>query len=108
LLKSMDQTKPDQVIVRFVGFALILNVPSLLIGSLETFDIKKDVGKLKLERSRKAMAQDQITKDKLPLSGLFHFIYCVFKWFFTSIYHYFFPFVVILVPVFNLTYFSKV
>lgn len=68
LLKSMDQKKPDQVIVRFVGFGLILNVPSLLIGSLEGFKVKSSVGKLTLERSRKQMAHDPATKDLLPFS----------------------------------------
>jgi len=53
LLKSMDQVKPDQVIVRFVGFGLILNVPSILVGSIEGFNIKSSVGKLKIERRRK-------------------------------------------------------
>lgn len=39
LLKSLDQAKPQDVITRFVGFALILNVPKLIIGSLEEFTI---------------------------------------------------------------------
>jgi len=107
LLKSMDQVKPDQVIVRFVGFGLILNVPSLLVGSIEGFNIKGSVGKLKLERGRKQMAHDPAAKELLPLSSLFHLVYCVFKWFFSSLYHYFFPFVVIFAPILNLTYFSK-
>lgn len=108
LLKSMDQKKPDQVIVRFVGFGLILNVPSLLIGSLESFDIKSSVGKLKLERSRKQMAHDPITKEKMPFSTLLNLVYCLCKWFFSSLYHYFFPFVVIFGPALKLTYMSKV
>lgn len=108
LLKSMDQKKPDQVIVRFVGFGLILNVPKLLIGSLESFDIKGSVGKLKLERSRKQVAADPATKARLPLSWLLNLIYCLYKWFFSSLYHYFFPFVVIFAPLLKLTYFSKV
>ena len=56
LCKSLDQKKPTDVIVRFVGFALILNVPKLLVGSLESFDIKGSVGKLTLKKSRKAAA----------------------------------------------------
>lgn len=108
LLKSMDQKKPDQVIVRFVGFGLILNVPKLLIGSLESFAIKGSVGKLKLERSRKQMAQDPATKARLPFHWLLNLIYCLYKWFFSSLYHYFFPFVVIFAPMLKLTYFSKV
>jgi hypothetical protein len=108
LLKSMDQKKPDQVIVRFVGFGLILNVPKLLIGSLESFAIKGSVGKLELTRSRKQMAADPATKAQLPFSWLLNLVYCLYKWFFTSLYHYFFPFVVIFAPMLKLTYFSKV
>lgn len=108
LLKSLDQVKPDQVIVRFVGFGLILQVPSILVGSIETFNIKSSVGKLKIEKSRKQMAHDPVTKELLPLSPLFHLIYCLHKWYWSSLYHYFFPFVVIFGPVLNLTYFSKI
>lgn len=93
--------------MRFVGFGLIINVPSLLVGSIEGFSIKGSVGKLKVERRRKQMAHEQTTKDLLPLSSLFHLVYCVYKWFFSSLYHYFFPFVVILAPVLSLTYFSN-
>jgi hypothetical protein len=39
LLKSLDQGSAKDVITRFVGFALILNVPKLIIGSLEEFSI---------------------------------------------------------------------
>ena len=39
LLKSLDQKSPQDVITRFVGFALILNVPKLIIASLEEFSI---------------------------------------------------------------------
>ena len=104
----MDQKKPDLVIVRFVGFGLILNVPKLLIGSLESFDIKGSVGKLKLDRSRKQMAADPATKAQLPFSWLLNLVYCLYKWFFNCLYHYFFPFVVIFAPMLKLTYFSKV
>lgn len=108
LLKSMDQGAADKVIVRFVGFALILNVPKLLVDSMEGFDIKGSVGKLKLERSRKQMAHDPVAKEKLPCSALFNLTYCIYKWFFSSLYHYFFPFIVIFVPVLKLTYLSNV
>ena len=39
LMKSLDQKKPQDVIVRFVGFGLILQVPKLMVPSIESFDI---------------------------------------------------------------------
>lgn len=107
LLKSMDQKKPENVIVRFVGFGLILSVPKLLIGSMENFEIQKSVGKLSLQRSRKQMAQEATTKALLPFSWLLNLIYCIYKWFFISLYYYFFPFVVIFAPILKLTYFAR-
>lgn len=53
LLKSVHQQNPTDVITRFVGFALILNVPKLLHPSMEGFDAPKAVGKLTLTKGRK-------------------------------------------------------
>ena len=46
LLKALDQKKPEQVIVRFAGFAVLLAVPKVLIPSIESFEVAKSVGKL--------------------------------------------------------------
>jgi hypothetical protein len=73
---------------------------------METFEIKKSVSKLKIERKRKSIVSDNDLKDKLPCRALFNLIYCVFKWFFCSLYYYFFPFVIIFVPMAKLTYFQ--
>lgn len=53
LMKSLDQKKPGDVIVRFAGFALILSVPKLLHGTMENFDVQKSVGALALSKKRK-------------------------------------------------------
>lgn len=108
LLKSIDQKSPQNVIVRFVGFALILNVPKLMIGSLEDFEIQKSVGKLVLNKGRKEAVSEDGFSSKLPGGPLFNFIYCVYKLFFKSLYFYFFPFVVIFIPLFQLTYLANV
>ena len=55
LMKCFDQKTPTNVINKFVGFALILSVPKLLHGSMEAFEVSKSVGKLVLNKSRKAV-----------------------------------------------------
>lgn len=80
LLKSMDRKKPDQVIVRFVSFELISNLPKLLISSLESFSIKGPVGKLTLDRNRNYAAMESNIKAKLPFSlCLLNLVYCLYK-----------------------------
>jgi hypothetical protein len=39
LLKSLDQTSPQTVIAKFVGFSLILLIPKILVGSMESFEV---------------------------------------------------------------------
>lgn len=108
VLKSIDQKKPQDVIVRFVGFSLILNVPKLMIGSLEQFDIQKSVSKLQLTKGRKEAVSEEGHSTRLPCAPILNFIYCVWKLFFNSLYFYFFPFVVIFIPLFQLTYLANV
>jgi hypothetical protein len=97
LLKSSDQKKPQDVIAKFVGFGLILSIPKLLHGTMESFEVSSSVGKLILKKSRK----DAVSKQGGVALNL---IYCLFKWFFISFYYYFFPFVVIFVPLAKITY----
>lgn len=108
LYKSLDQKKPAAVIQRFVGFGLILNVPKLLIGSMEQFEVQKSVGKLMLTKSRKAVFSEPGYWLKMPAGALLHPIYWVCKRFYTGLYYYFFPFVMILIPMFKLTYFANI
>lgn len=101
LMKSISQSTPSEVISKFVGFALILSVPGLLHGSMEGFTVPSAVGKLHLKKSRKAVVSGQ---DGLTFGFVLNIVYCLFKWFFISFYYYFFPFVVIFVPLAKITY----
>jgi hypothetical protein len=40
----------------------------------------------------------------MSCAGGLNLVYCVFKWFFISFYYYFFPMVVIFVPLAKITY----
>lgn len=102
LLKSSDQKKPADVIAKFVGFGLILSVPKLLHGTMESFEIPKSVGKLTLKKGRKAAVAQQ--QGGIALAWTLNLVYCLFKWFFVSFYYYFFPFVVIFAPLAKITY----
>lgn len=106
MLKSLDQAKPQDVITRFVGFALILNVPKLIIGSLEEFTIQKSVSKLVLKKSRKEAKSEEGISKNMPFHCLYTMIYWLYKRFFTAFYFYFFPFVIIFIPMIELTYLS--
>ena len=103
-MKSFDQKKPQDVIVRFVGFGLVLSVPKLLHPAMEGFEVPKAVGKLTLTKSRKQSLAESTNKKAMASGWLLNVVYCLFKWFFVSFYYYFFPFVVIFAPLFKITY----
>lgn len=107
LLKNVQQKTPIGIISKFAGFAAVQAVPKLLISSLEQFEVQKTVGKLKLERSRKRITQFGTDDQKIVLGGLWNFVYCTFKWYFISVHYYFFPFLVIFIPLFKLAYLYK-
>jgi len=113
LMKSLDQKKPQDVIVKFVGLALILTVPKLIVPSMEGFAVKGAVGKLNLYRKRKEVTKNQSKyisepSEQLCCPWFFNMIYCIFKWFYASFYFYFFPFVVIFIPLIKITYLYSV
>ena len=112
VLKSLDQKTPQDVIVRFVGLALILTVHKMYVPSIESFEIQKAVGKLTNNRKRKEFVRDQsqITKpeQRLCCAFVFNSIYCLFKWFFVSFYFYFFPFIIVFIPLIKVTYLYSV
>jgi hypothetical protein len=113
VLKSLDQKNPQDVIVRFVGLALILTVPKIIIPSMENFDVKNAVGKLTLNRKRKQFLEYQnfvITQpeQRLCCKWLFNSVYCLFKWFYASFYFYFFPFIIVFIPLIKVTYLYSV
>jgi hypothetical protein len=104
LFKSIDQKKPQDVITRFVGFGLVISVPKLLHPTMDGFDVPKAVGKLVLTKSRKTSLTESTNKKEMASGWLLNLVYCLFKWFYVSFYYYFFPFVVILAPLFKITY----
>lgn len=102
MLKQFDQKSPKDVIVRFVGFALITSVPKLIVSTMDIgLDVQKSVGKLTLEESRKTTIAKQ---DTIPFCFGLNLIYCFHKWFYVSFYYYFFPMIVIFAPLFKITY----
>jgi hypothetical protein len=79
-----------------VGFSLILNVPKLLHPSIESgLEVKASVGKLELRNGRKRVHHQ---------NTVLNIIYCACKWFYISIYFYFFPLLVIFLPLMRIGY----
>lgn len=59
MLKQFDQKKPQDVIIRFVGFGLIISVPKLIVSTMDSgLEVQKSVGKLMLASSRKKVLAD--------------------------------------------------
>jgi hypothetical protein len=106
-MKSIDMTKPEDVIVRYVGFGLILQSTKLLTASYEIFEGQKCfMGTLALKKNRRE-SFNQLTLGQKFTFGLLHFVYTIIKYLFVSVYYYFFPFVVIYIPMIKLTYLVK-
>lgn len=109
LVKSLNHKKPKDVISKFVGFATVLAVPKIMISSMEQFEQQKCVkDPLKATKGRKMALSEPGYWMKLPIGAILHPIYWIFKRAFTGFYFYFFPFVVILIPMFKLTYLANV
>jgi hypothetical protein len=104
LMKSFDHKKPQDVIVRFVGFELVLSVPKLLHPAMEGFEVPKAVGSLVLTKSRKGALAISTNKKEMASGWVLNLVYCCFKWYFVSICYYFFPFVVIFALLFMITF----
>lgn len=68
---------------------------------MEGFDVSGSVGKLTLKKSRKTAVSQQAG---MTMGWILNVVYCLWKWFFISFYYYFFPFVVIFVPLAKITY----
>jgi len=108
LLKCLDHGKPADVITRFVAFGGLTAIPKALTGSMESFPVSKGVSALTLKKSRKYVASQDTFREKLGLFGyVMNIVYCVMKWFYVSLYHYFFPFSCIVIPTIKLCYFSN-
>lgn len=107
LLKCLNLGKAADVITRFVAFGGLISIPGALGSSIEDFAISKAVGALTLKKSRKYASSMKENKQLLPLGWLFNILYCVAKWFYVTLYYYFFPFSCIIIPTFKLAYFEK-
>ena len=106
-MKSMDMTKPEDVIMRFVGFGLILQSTKLLTASYEIFEGQKCfMGTLSLKKDRRESFNLLSLPEKFSF-GLLHIVFVLIKYLYVSVYYYFFPFVVIYIPMIKLTYLVK-
>jgi len=106
-MKSMDMTKPEDVIMRFVGFGLILQSTKLLTASYEIFEGQKCfMGTLSLKKDRRESFNLLSLWEKFTF-GLLHIVFVLIKYLYVSVYYYFFPFVVIYIPMIKLTYLVK-
>ena len=100
-------TKPEDVIMRFVGFGLILQSTKLLTASYEIFEGQKCfMGTLSLKKDRRESFNLLSLSEKLTF-GLLHIVFVLIKYLYVSVYYYFFPFVVIYIPMIKLTYLVK-
>ena len=106
-MKSMDMTKPEDVIMRFVGFGLILQSTKLLTASYEIFEGQKCfMSTLSLKKDRRESFNLLSLGEKFSF-GLLHIVFVFIKYIYVSVYYYFFPFVVIYIPMIKLTYLVK-
>jgi hypothetical protein len=106
-MKSMDMTKPEDVIMRFVGFGLILQSTKLLTASYEIFEGQKCfMSTLSLKKDRRESFNILSLSEKFTF-GLLHIVFVLIKYLYVSVYYYFFPFVVIYIPMIKLTYLVK-
>ena len=100
-------TKPEDVIMRFVGFGLILQSTKLLTASYEIFEGQKCfMGTLSLKKDRRESFNLLSLSEKFTF-GLLHIVFVLIKYLYVSVYYYFFPFVVIYIPMIKLTYLVK-
>lgn len=94
IMKGSERKKPQDLITSYIGFACIINIPTIYLSSINHIPIKGAVSKLTLTRGRKQVKEE----FQMPGHFLFNAIYVLFKWFYNSFYFYFFTFVVIIAP----------
>lgn len=82
------------MITSYLGFACIIKIPEIYLGSLNELPIKGAIGKLKMKNGRKQVKN----RDKMPCHGFFNFMYVCIKWFYNSVYFYFYCFTIIVMP----------
>jgi hypothetical protein len=57
LLKNYQQKTAFNIMSKVASFGLLASIPKMLAGSMETFEVSKSVGTLKLTRSRKKIQE---------------------------------------------------
>ena len=101
IAKASQRKNANELIVGYVGFSTIMNVPNIYFGSLNHIPVKGDVGKVTATKGRKDLRSDE---EKMMGQGVFNFIYVMNKWFYNTYYFYFFTFSVIALPFTQILY----
>lgn len=94
LIKATQRKTALELVTGAIGFKIIIDLPSLYYGAYNA-PIKSKVGTLKATRGRKAERSDG---EKMAFHFLYNILYVLHKWFFNVVYYYFFPFLVIFIP----------
>jgi len=95
IMKATQRKTAQELIMSYIGFKSIIDVPNIYYGSIGNLPIKGDVGKLTATQGRKDVRADH---EKMPGHGVANAFYVLFKWFYNSFYFYFFTFSVISLP----------
>ena len=98
IIKGTQRKTPQDLITSYIGFKVISDLPKIYYGSIGSLPIKAAVGKLTATKGRKDPKNDG------KVHWLLTFIYTIYKWFYHSVYFYFFPFAVVYLPLIVLLY----
>jgi len=90
-MKATNRKTPGDLIASYVGFKIIQDLPTMYMGGV-TSPVKGTIGKVTATMGRK------VSNEHMPYKGLFNVVYVLNKWFFNSVYFYFFTFVSIFIP----------
>lgn len=93
IAKGTQRKTPQDLITSYIGFKIITDLPKIYLASMgSTIPIKAAIGKLKATKGRKDPGNAQYH------NWFLNAIYVLIKWFYNSVYFYFFPFGVIYLP----------
>jgi hypothetical protein len=53
IMKGSERTKPQDLITSFIGFACIINIPTIYLSSIYEIPVKKAIGKVTMTKGRK-------------------------------------------------------
>lgn len=98
IMKGTNRKTPQAVITSYIGFKVISDLPKLYIGSIQDIPIKAAIKPLVATKGRKDGSNN--IKNHWLQTG----IYCLTKWFYASVYFYFFSFGCIYLPLLAILY----